>query len=88
MKSVKKLWAILMIMICIFTVCGCTKNVGTTQDNASANLPEEEEEEVQNAYKVGFSVIDMENPYFITLSDSTSTFSCSSISSIILSIIN
>ena len=48
-------------------MAGCTKNVGTTQDNASANLPEEDETPVQKSYKIGFSVIDMENPYFITL---------------------
>lgn len=67
MKNRNKLWIILMVIGCLFLICGCTKNVGTTQDNASANLPDEEEEEVQNAYKIGFSVIDMENPYFITL---------------------
>jgi len=61
----------LLLSVLILTVlCGCTKNVGTTQDNASANLPEEEVEEV-NGYKIGFSVIDMENPYFITLEKAT-----------------
>ena len=67
MRKIKKMSVLLMSVVCIFAMCGCTKNVGTTQDNASANLPEEEEEEVQKSYKIGFSVIDMENPYFITL---------------------
>ena len=67
MKHMKKISVIMLMILMTFYICGCTKNVGTTQDNASANLPEEEEEEVQESYKIGFSVIDMENPYFITL---------------------
>ena len=67
MKSMKKISIIVAVILCVFCVAGCTKNVGTTQDNASANLPEEEEIPVQEGYKIGFSVIDMENPYFITL---------------------
>ena len=71
MKTVKKISVLFMTIVCMCMVCGCTKNVGTTQDNASANLPDEEEEEVQENYKIGFSVIDMENPYFITLEAAT-----------------
>ena len=71
MKIMKKLWVILMVIGCLFIICGCTKNVGTTQDNASANLPEDDETPVQESYKIGFSVIDMENPYFITLETAT-----------------
>ena len=63
MKKIKKLSVLLLAVWCVFAMCGCTKNVGTTQDNASANLPEEEETPVQEGYKIGFSVIDMENPY-------------------------
>lgn len=43
---------------------GCKKTVGTPEDNAAPQIQEEEEEEV---YTFGFSAIDMENPYFITL---------------------
>lgn len=66
MKMMKKICVFAITILSICSLWGCTKNVGTTQDNASANLPEEEEEE-QKSYKIGFSVIDMENPYFITL---------------------
>lgn len=69
MKKRKKLVMMFVLILSIFIMAGCTKNVGTTQDNASANLPEEEE--VQMNYKIGFSVIDMENPYFITLESAT-----------------
>lgn len=64
MKQIKKISLLLVLVLSVVSICGCKKNVGTSQDNASANLPEEEE---QKSYKVGFSVIDMENPYFITL---------------------
>lgn len=67
MKNWKKLIAIIFVILSVAGMAGCTKNVGTTQDNASANLPEEEEEGEKKNYKIGFSVIDMENPYFITL---------------------
>lgn len=71
MKQKKYLGILLMMIVCAFLMAGCTKNVGTTQDNASANLPEEDEEPEQKSYKIGFSVIDMENPYFITLEGAT-----------------
>lgn len=67
MKQMKKVLTMLLIAVCMVSILGCTKNVGTSQDNASANLLEEEEEDVKDDYKIGFSVIDMENPYFITL---------------------
>jgi len=70
MKRYKIMKSLLLSVLILTVLCGCTKNVGTTQDNASANLPEEEVEEV-NGYKIGFSVIDMENPYFITLEKAT-----------------
>ncbi len=73
MKRMKKISAVLMLFVCLFSMWGCTKNVGTSQDNASANLQEEEEEEVVH-YKIGFSVIDMENPYFITLEKATKEY--------------
>lgn len=55
--------------------CACKKSVGTPEDNATANEntetdAEEEEdtsEEEEVKYKFGFSGIDMQNPYFITL---------------------
>lgn len=71
MKTMKRLSIMIMVIFSILSMCGCTKNVGTTQDNASANLPEEDAVPEQESYKIGFSVIDMENPYFITLENAT-----------------
>lgn len=51
-------------LLLMFALTGCKKSVGTQEDNAAPMVTEEEEEEV---YTFGFSAIDMENPYFITL---------------------
>ena len=60
---------IAVILICILGVSACKKNVGTPEDNAASEETEEtkdgEEEEVKHL--IGFSAIDMNNPYFITL---------------------
>lgn len=66
MKRLKRISLLLLVVFSVISVCGCKKNVGTSEDNAAPNLSEEVEEVKEN-YKVGFSVIDMENPYFITL---------------------
>ena len=46
---------------------GCKKSVGTPEDNAESSEEEGDAEEEESGYKFGFSAIDMENPYFITL---------------------
>ena len=51
-------------LLFVFALTGCKKTVGTPEDNAVPQVMEEEEEKV---YTFGFSGIDMENPYFITL---------------------
>jgi len=56
-----------MVLICIFMVSACKKNVGTPEDNAVASEPEESAPEEKDTYVFGFTGIDMENPYFITL---------------------
>lgn len=58
-----------LLLVCIFALCGCKKSVGTPEDNAAAEDEETdgEEAEEETGYTVGFSGIDMENPYFITL---------------------
>lgn len=56
-----------MMLICIFMVSACKKNVGTPEDNAVASEPEESAPEEKDTYVFGFTGIDMENPYFITL---------------------
>lgn len=55
---------IALTLLFVLALSGCKKTVGTPEDNASPQVKEEEEDEV---YKFGFSGIDMENPYFITL---------------------
>lgn len=58
-----------VVFLCSLSVFGCKKNVGTPEDNAAAQESEEETEESgeTQSYRIGFSAIDMENPYFITL---------------------
>ena len=56
-----------LILICIFGLSACKKNVGTPEDNALAEETGEEEVQEEDAYVFGFTGIDMENPYFITL---------------------
>lgn len=67
----KRMYMVLaLILACVFLFSGCKQNVGTPEDNA---LPEEEQgtedgdEESEDTYVFGFTAIDMENPYFITL---------------------
>lgn len=55
------------LVIGMLALYGCKKAVGTPEDNAASSEEESEEEEEDNGYKFGFSAIDMDNPYFITL---------------------
>lgn len=65
MKMRRMLWALTVMLVCIF-IAACKKNVGTPEDNA---VTEESREEVseEEEHVFGFTGIDMENPYFITL---------------------
>lgn len=56
-----------VIVICMLMLTGCKKAVGTPEDNAAAKESEEEAAEEIETPVIGFSAIDMENPYFITL---------------------
>lgn len=64
----KILGALLVLALGASLLSGCKKNVGTPEDNA---VSEEEQggenAEEEDGYVFGFSAIDMENPYFITL---------------------
>lgn len=65
----KRMIGVLAVLLsCAFVFAGCKKNVGTPEDNA---VPEEdtqsEDAEEEDTYLFGFTAIDMENPYFITL---------------------
>ena len=65
----KALIVIAVLLIGILALYGCKKAVGTPEDNAASSEEESETEveEEDTGYKFGFSAIDMENPYFITL---------------------
>lgn len=54
-----------VIIVLILALSACKKTVGTPEDNAAAK--EETEEETMESFVIGFSGIDMQNPYFITL---------------------
>ncbi len=64
MKKKLFLRVISITLLFVLALTGCKKTVGTQEDNAAPPAQEEEEETV---YTFGFSGIDMENPYFITL---------------------
>lgn len=69
MKKYRVLSIILMLSICVLGMTACKKSVGAPEDNAVSSEEEEKETEEDKEYMVGFSGIDMENPYFITLED-------------------
>jgi len=61
----KRLWKVVSLtLLFVLALSGCKKTVGTQEDNAAPPVVKEDEQEV---YTFGFSAIDMENPYFITL---------------------
>jgi len=69
MRKGKMLRALLLMLASIFVLSACKKNVGTPEDNAVSDESQEEEAPAKDSdtYVFGFSGIDMENPYFITL---------------------
>ncbi len=56
--------ALTMMFLCWLLLAGCKKSVGTPEDNAAVR--EEEGDDEEEIHMIGFSGIDMENPYFIT----------------------
>lgn len=58
-----------VVLICAAGLGGCKKHVGTPEDNAASGEESQENREAAREEKklIGFSVIDMKNPYFITL---------------------
>lgn len=58
-----------IVVLCALCLMACKKNVGTPEDNAASSETDEEEEpeDEEKTYVIGFSAIDMENPYFLTL---------------------
>lgn len=67
MKNSRMLRVLTIVLICIFSLSGCKKAVGTPEDNAVKKEEPEEGSEVAEEYTFAFSAIDMKNPYFLTL---------------------
>ena len=69
MKKKRALRILSLILLCALTFTACKKNVGTPEDNAASKdeNTEEKDKDEQEDWKIGFSGIDMENPYFLTL---------------------
>ncbi len=68
MKKKRALRILSIMLLCIFALTACKKNVGTPEDNAASKEDEEDKnKDEQEIWRIGYSVIDMENPYFITL---------------------
>ena len=73
MKKRRMLSVIAVMLICVCALSGCKKNVGTPEDNAVKDEESDDniEGDDEDAFVFGFSVIDMQNPYFITLEGAT-----------------
>lgn len=56
---------IAVLLICVLAFCGCGKSDSSSKSSSQSD--EDTQEEVDSRHKIGFSAIDMENPYFITL---------------------
>ena len=68
MKKKRALRILSIMLLCILALTACKKNVGTPEDNAASKEDEEDKnKDEQEIWRIGYSVIDMENPYFITL---------------------
>ncbi|HIW20527.1 MAG TPA: substrate-binding domain-containing protein [Candidatus Dorea intestinavium] len=71
MKKIQRFLIITLIFILGISLGGCKKNVGTPEDNP---VKEESEDETQTEEKeqtvIGFSVIDMANPFYKALENS------------------
>lgn len=65
MRKKKVFMMLAVLMASAFLASACKKNVGAPEDNAASQETDTEEE--KESYLVGFTVIDMENPYYITL---------------------
>ena len=54
----------------IFFLAGCKQNVGTPEDNAVVEEPEESAEDAEEEWLVGFSCPDLEEPFYKALKES------------------
>ena len=72
MMKKRMLGVIAVLLVCIFALSACKKEAGKPVDNAVSEDTTDDSEDTDQTddagkYKFGFSVIDMQNPYFITL---------------------
>lgn len=70
------LGVIAMMLVCIFALSGCKKEAGKPVDNAVSEDTTDDSDDTDQTedagkFKFGFSMIDMQNPYFITLEEAT-----------------
>ena len=64
MMKKRMLGVIAVLLVCIFALSACKKEAGKPVDNAVSEDTTDDSEDTD-----GFSVIDMQNPYFITLEE-------------------
>ena len=74
MMKKRMLGVIAVLLVCIFALSACKKEAGKPVDNAVSEDTTDDSEDTDQTddagkYKFGFSVIDMQNPYFITLEE-------------------
>ena len=74
MMKKRMLGVIVMMLVGIFALSGCKKEAGKPVDNAVSEDTTDDSEDTDQTedvgkFKFGFSVIDMQNPYFITLEE-------------------
>lgn len=76
MMKKRMLGVIVMMLVGIFALSGCKKEAGKPVDNAVSEDTTDDSEDTDQTedagkFKFGFSMIDMQNPYFITLEEAT-----------------
>ncbi|HIX63357.1 MAG TPA: substrate-binding domain-containing protein [Candidatus Mediterraneibacter colneyensis] len=70
----QKLFIVLLAAFSILFISGCKQNVGTPEDNAVVEEPDEEDTEDEEQNRLfGFSCPDLEDPFYTVLKDSVST---------------
>lgn len=71
MKNMKRFLVLIFVFLFAISLVGCKKNVGTPEDNpVQEETTEQEEEKPQDKAVIGFSVIDMSNPFYTALENS------------------
>lgn len=74
MVKKRMLGVVVMMLVGIFALSGCKKEAGKPVDNAVSEDTTDDSDETDQTedagkFKFGFSMIDMQNPYFITLEE-------------------